>query len=111
MKYFLLLLIFFLINIGAHAQIYSQGININKKNIYSISLELVKESDKYLAKIDFYGSKKNLNYYLKNDNGIEHKTFIDYKEMIVYMERRNWILYDKKDNKYYFRKNMSELSN
>lgn len=110
MKYYLLLLFFF-INIETYSQIYSQGININNGRVYSLSLELVKYYDKYLAKIEFYDSKKNLKYYLKNDNGIEHKTFINYNEMVVYMEKRNWILYDKKDNKYYFRKNMVELNN
>ena len=103
------------------AQIYSQGKNINNLKAFSINVELNSkplDPSKYHAKIDFYGKKKGLEYYLKE--GVEHKSFNDDKDLIAYLENNGWFFVKKESIKarsngkervkYFFRKSMKSLS-
>ncbi len=104
----------------ANAQIYAQGQNINNLHVFSINLEMVEkplDPSKFLAKVDFYGRDRNVDWYLKE--GVEHKSFNDDKEAISYMEDNGWIFLKKElvksksghlvRERYLFRKSMEML--
>ena len=105
---------------NSNAQIYSQGINLNKQNTFFLDVELKEkplDRSKYLAKVNFYGKRKDIDYYLKS--GVEHKSFDNELDMIKYMEDNGWVFLKnerlqarsngKVRNKYFFRKSMSKL--
>jgi hypothetical protein len=103
------------------AQIYSQGKNINSQHTFYLNVELVKKPQGpsgFIAKVDFYGRRKDVEWYLKE--GVEHKIFEDKDQMIAYLDANGWI-YLKSDyvkarsssvirERYYFRKSMEKLS-
>jgi len=72
---------------NSDAQIYSQGKNLNDQNTFFVNVELKEKPldlAKYLAKVDFYGKRKDLDFYLKE--GVEHKSFDNKDALIGYME-------------------------
>ncbi len=103
------------------SQIHSQGKNINKEHVYSITVELEPKPHspgKFHAFIDFYGRRKEVKWYLKS--GVEHKAFDSKDDMIAYLEDNGWF-YLKTEvkrtskllpphKKYYFRKSMDQLA-
>ena len=104
----------------ANAQIYSQGKNLNNQKAFFLNVELVKaplDPSKYLAKVDFYGKRKDSEWYLKS--GPVHKSFVDKTDLIAYLENNGWIylkteVFKSKSNKvirerYSFRKSMGRL--
>lgn len=105
---------------NSQAQVYSQGKNLNRQNTFFMDVELKEkplDHSKYLAKVNFYGKRKDLDFYLKD--GVEHKSFDDEQDMIKYMEDNGWFFLKnerlnaksngKVRNKYFFRKSMSKL--
>lgn len=105
---------------NADAQIYAQGKNLNKQPAFFINVELDKkplDPSRYLAKVDFYGKRRDLDWYLKE--GVEHKSFVDKSEMISYLEENGWFYLktesvryrssSKVKKRYLFRKSMMEL--
>jgi len=105
---------------NSFAQIFSQGKNLNNQNTYFVNVELKEkplDRTKYLAKVDFYGKRKDVDFYLKE--GVEHKSFDDKDALIVYMEENGWY-YLKNEHlkarsngrirtRYLFRKTMAQL--
>lgn len=71
----------------------------------------------FIAKVDFYGKRKGIDYYLKA--GAIHKSFEDKDDLIEYMEENGWFflksqLLRARSNgverkTYYFRKSMAAL--
>ena len=105
---------------NSQAQVYSQGKNLNRQNTFFMDVELKEkplDPSKYHAKVNFYGKRKDLDFYLKD--GVEHKSFDDGQDMIKYMEDNGWFFLKnerlksrsngKTRNKYFFRKSMSKL--
>lgn len=75
-----------------HAQIYSQGKNINNENVFYVEIELVpkpRDPGKFHASIDFYGQRNDVKWFLKE--GPEHKAFTDQTSLIAYMSDKGWI--------------------
>ena len=110
---------FFVSNLKA--QIYSQGKNINRENVYFLEVELVPkpmDPSKYHAAIDFSGKRQDIVWLLKQ--GVEHKAFSGQDEMIGYLLNNGWFYLgrhvEKSDYingngyKYYFRKSMIQLA-
>lgn len=107
---------------GVEAQIFAQGKNINKENVYFVEVELVpKPMDalKYHASINFYGRRGDVDWYVKE--GVEHKAFANSDEMIRYFNDNGWFYLKKLEARsktshsgttyrYYFRKSMEQLS-
>ena len=104
----------------ANAQIYSQGKNLNELKAFFINVELVKaplDPSKYLAKVDFYGKRKDVEWYLTS--GSVRKSFNDNTELITYLENNEWyflmteVLKSKSNviirERYSFRKSMDRL--
>ena len=104
----------------ANAQIYSQGKNLNNQKAFFLNVELVKaplDHSKYLARVDFYGKRKDIEWYLKS--GPVHKSFVDKTDLIAYLENNGWFylkteVFKSKSNevireRYSFRKSMDRL--
>ena len=105
----------------ANAQIYSQGKNLNNQKAFFLKVELVKaplDPSKYLAKVDFYGKRKDVEWYLKS--GPVHKSFVDKTDLIAYLENNGWFylkteVFKSKSNeiireRYSFRKSIDRLT-
>lgn len=103
------------------AQIYSQGKNINKGNVYFVQVELVQkpaDPGKYHASIEFSGRRKDVAWYLKE--GVEHKAFSDKEDLISYLSDNGWIYLKSEiqgnsknpltNTKFHFRKSMEQLA-
>jgi hypothetical protein len=120
-KYFLIGAVMLLISHYSTAQIFAQGKNINNENIFSITTELVPkpmDPGKYHASISFYGQRGDIKWYLKE--GVEHKVFIDKRELIAYLEENGWFYLhsikpknstvNSEREKHLFRKSMEQLA-
>ena len=105
---------------NSFAQIFSQGKNLNRQNTFFVNVELKEkplDPSKYHAKIDFYGKRKDVDYYLKE--GVEHKAFKHVDDMIDYMQDNGWFFLKNEKlkarsngrirNRYLFRKSMTSL--
>lgn len=105
---------------NSQAQIYSQGKNLNRQNTFFVDVELKEkplDASKFLAKVNFYGKRKDIDFYLKD--GVEHKSFDDELDLIKYMEDNGWFFLkdevlkarsnSRTKSKYFFRKSMSVL--
>jgi len=101
------------------AQIYAQGQNINKMNVYSLTAQLeIQSNGFYIAAIDFRGRRQDVNWYIKE--GAVHKSFAGEGDLIEYMGKNGWVFMEKQDvksrsgeiidEKYVFRKSMEQLS-
>ncbi len=119
-KKIIILILFLLAGTGQlYAQIYAQGHNVNKMNVYNISVMLEKQPEgSYLASLDFRGQRKEVNWYIKE--GAIHKAFTDEQEMISYLQKNGWIFMQKENvvsysgeirgEQYLFRKSMEDIS-
>ena len=112
-------LLLFLIIENSAAQVYAQGQNINKMNVYTLSVKLEQQSNGfYLAALDFRGRRKDVNWYIKE--GAVHKSFSGEEDLVSYMGKNGWVFMDKQELKsksgqvvgdqYIFRKFMEQLS-
>lgn len=106
---------------NSDAQIYSQGKNLNNQNTFFLNVELKTkplDASKFHALVNFYGKRKDVDYYLKE--GVEHKSFADKDNLIAYMEDNGWYYLqteklkarsnDRIRTRYLFRKSMMRLS-
>ncbi len=114
-----ILLCFFVPNLKA--QIYAQGKNINKENVYFLEVELVSKPmdvSKYHAAINFSGKRQDVVWFIKQ--GVEHKAFAGQDEMIGFLLSNGWFYLGRhveksayitgNSYKYYFRKSMLQLA-
>jgi len=121
-KYVLAGIVLCLFSYSVKAQIYAQGKNINKGNVFYVEVELVPkpmDPNRYHAAINFYGRRGDVDWYVKE--GVEHKAFLNSDEMIQYFEDNGWFYLKKRNgrsmfnarlatDRYYFRKSMEKLS-
>ena len=120
-RYYLIGAILLFISNYSFAQIFAQGKNINKENVFSVTTELVPkpmDPGKYHASISFYGQRRDISWFLKD--GVEHRVFADKDELITYMEDNGWFYLHsikQKSNashsgpeRHLFRKSMEQLS-
>jgi hypothetical protein len=101
------------------AQVYAQGQNINKMNVFTLNVTLERQSNGfYLARLDFRGRRKDVDWYIKE--GAVHKSFAGEEDMIGYLGKNGWVFMEKQEIKsksgeplgdnYVFRKSMEQLS-
>jgi hypothetical protein len=115
----ILVLGLFFLTTRVSAQIFAQGHNINKMNVYTLNVGLEKQSNGfYLATLDFRGRRKDVNWYIKE--GAVHKSFAGEEDMMEYLSKNGWVFMEKQETKsksgqplgdnYVFRKSMEQLS-